>query len=179
MSGTVPPEPPFDDVPGAGGDGDQSWRYPPPPVGSANYAPWWKRVVAVMLDGLVLGAPMGLVGSALDLIETVRTADTVRYEPKPALLVLSLVATLVYAALMDGGPRGATVGKMAMRLQVRDAENGGPIGPKRAVLRRLVYLALFYAFVIPGLVNGLSPLWDRRRQGWHDKVAGSIVVTAA
>jgi uncharacterized RDD family membrane protein YckC len=144
-----------------------------------SLAPWWRRGVAWLLDGLVLGAPVGILGSLLDLVETVRSADTVRYEPKPALLILSFVVTLAYSALMDGSARGATIGKMAMRIQVRDAHTAGPIGPARALIRRLIYLLLFYTFIIPGVLNALSPLWDARRQGWHDKAVRSVVVNAA
>ena len=67
---------------------------------------------------------------------------------------------------------------MAMKIQGRDAQTGVPIGPGRAALRRIVYLVLFYAFVLPGVVNALSPLWDRQRQGWHDKAARSVVLNA-
>ncbi len=180
MSDAPPPTPP----PPEDSDGDERWRYGPPgeSPGGANptesYAPWWKRVVAVLLDGLVLGAPIGIIGYQLDLLETVREGDFVRYEPKAGLLVLSFVASIVYAALMDGGPRGATVGKMAMKIQVRDAQTGGPVGPGRGALRRLVYLLLFYVYVLPGIANALSPLWDKRRQGWHDKAVRSVVVNA-
>ena len=59
-----------------------------------------------------------------------------------------------------------------------DAENGGAIGFGRAALRRFVYQVLFLPFGIPGLINALSPLWDRRRQAWHDKVANSVVVNS-
>ncbi len=40
-------------------------------------------------------------------------------------------------------------------------------------------------FLIPILgfflwvAEGLTPLWDRRRQAYHDKIAGSMVVNAA
>lgn len=176
MSDALPPPPPA-----AGGDDDAPERYGPPADAvpyDESYAPWWRRVVATILDGLVLGAPIGILGAQLDLVETVRTGDAIRYEPTTGLLVLSFVASIVYAALMDGGPRGATVGKMAMKIQVRDAQTGGAIGPGRGALRRLVYLLLFYAYVLPGVANALSPLWDKRRQGWHDKAVRSVVVNS-
>ena len=38
-------------------------------------------------------------------------------------------------------------------------------------------MTVFYIFlVIPYVLDNLAPLWDKRRQAWHDKVAGSIVV---
>ena len=176
MSDALPPPPPPRD-----GE-DERWRYGPPadaPAGAVGTpAPWWRRAVAVLLDGLVLGAPIALIGFQLGLVRTVEDGDITRYEPEPGLLVLQLIASVLYAALMDGSLRGATVGKMAMKIQVRDAAVGGPIGPGRAALRRLVYVALFYAYVLPGIANALSPLWDKRNQGWHDKAVRSVVVNS-
>jgi len=173
MSDALPP-PPRD------GEDDEPWRYGPPtdaPGGAAAMpAPWWRRAVAILLDGLVLGAPIALIGFQLGLVRTIEDGDITRYEPESGLLLLQLVASVVYSAIMDGSLRGATVGKMAMKIQVRDAAAGGPIGPGRAALRRLVYVGLFYAYVLPGIANALSPLWDKRRQGWHDKAVRSVVV---
>ncbi|MFP5319699.1 MAG: RDD family protein [Acidimicrobiia bacterium] len=176
MSDALPPPPDRADDAG----GDERWRYGPPgdtpPGGAGTAAPWWRRAVAFLLDGLVLGAPIALIGFQLDLVRTVETAEFTRYEPESGLLVLQVIAVVIYAAIMDGGPRGATVGKMAMKIQVRDAQTGGPIGPGRAAMRRLIYVALFYAYFLPGAANALSPLWDKRRQAWHDKAVRSIVV---
>ena len=65
---------------------------------------------------------------------------------------------------------------MAMGIQVRDAEIGGPIGFGRAIGRRFVYEILWYLLFVPGLINALSPLWDSRKQAWHDKAARTVVV---
>ncbi|MGH9279267.1 MAG: RDD family protein, partial [Acidimicrobiales bacterium] len=93
--------------------------------------------------------------------------------------LVGLVVAVVYSGLLDGSSHGQTVGKMAMRLQVRDATVGGPIGFRRAAVRRFIYQCLFLALAIPGVVNALSPLWDRHRQAWHDKAVGSVLVNAA
>jgi hypothetical protein len=39
----------------------------------------------------------------------------------------------------------------------------------------MIYLFTF-ACVLPLLLDYLSPLWDQRRQAWHDKVVRSVVV---
>ena len=180
MADALPPPPPSED-----GEGDERWRYGPPgdvPGGALpteSYAPWWKRLVAYVLDALILAAPVALVGFQFDLLEAIREdGEIVRYQPKQGLVYLSLLVSVVYAAAMDGSSRGATIGKMAVKIQVRDAQTGGPIGPVRGGLRRLVYFLLFYAYVLPGIANALSPLWDRRSQGWHDKAVRSVVVNA-
>ena len=158
---------------------DASWKYPPPPAqaGPAGRpAAWWKRAVAYFLDGLVIGAPAAVFGIMTGLAQFVRDGDQVRFEAEPALLLLSAVATVLYSAVMDGGPRQASVGKMALKIRVGDADSGAPIGFGRAASRRLMYLGLFYAIVLPGVVNALWPLFDVRRQAWHDKAVRSVVV---
>ena len=60
-----------------------------------------------------------------------------------------------------------------MGVRVADAVTGAPIGYKRALIRRLGYY-------LGGIVFYLGWLWvlfDSRRQAWHDKLAGSVVVT--
>ncbi|MEW6154814.1 MAG: RDD family protein [Actinomycetota bacterium] len=181
---SVPPPPPSSSSDGLPApDARQAADWPPPPPDAApskvgQPAAWWRRVIAYFVDGLIVGAPLVVLGISLGLAEFVRDGDMVRFEAQPLLLMLSVAATVGYSALMDGGPRQASVGKMAMRVLVADADTGGAIGPRRAALRRLVYLGLFYAFVIPGVVNALSPLWDRRRQAFHDRAVRSVVVNA-
>jgi hypothetical protein len=75
---------------------------------------------------------------------------------------------------------------MALGISVRDEAMGGAIGPQRAGIRILVLypeILLSWLPVIGALagvytiVAALSPLWDDRRQGFHDKVAHTDVIT--
>ena len=42
----------------------------------------------------------------------------------------------------------------------------------------MLYVFGGLSFIGVGAVNFLWPLWDVKRQSWHDKVAGTIVVRA-
>lgn len=93
----------------------------------------------------------------------------------PLALALALVAT--QAALL--GLRGATPGMALTGLRLEAAGTGGPIGLP-AALRRQAVLALAGP---PTFGLGLATLaWTAatdptgRRRGWHDEVAGSVVV---
>lgn len=172
--------------------------YPPPPAGYAppqygapqDYQPqaqaqpaaWWRRLVAIILDGILLAVPIGILGAVagLSTVETDPFTDEVTIDQAAlsALSFLSIIIGLVYSGLMEGGPRGATVGKMAMRIRVVDIDSGGPIGFGKAALRRFIYNILFYLLFVPGLINALSPLWDKRGQAWHDKAVNSVVIDA-
>lgn len=67
----------------------------------------------------------------------------------------------------------ATPGKMIMRLKVVDAKTEGKISFLQCIVRALAYF-------VSGLCFGLGFFWigiDKRRQGWHDKLADTLVVT--
>lgn len=68
--------------------------------------------------------------------------------------------------------RGATPGKMAISARIVDADTGANLTTKQSVIRYLGY----FVSLVP---IGVGLLWvglDRRKQGWHDKMANSVVV---
>ena len=74
---------------------------------------------------------------------------------------------------------------MALGIAVRDEATGGAIGPQRAGLRIIVlYPGILVGWVpilgslagLYSIVAGLSPSWDSRRQGFHDKAAHTDVI---
>ena len=179
MADTSPPPSGWEPEPSAG-----YGAYPPPPppnTGTPPYAPWWRRLLAGLLDWFLVAVPVGILASVFGLVEVARDVegDLVLVSGSSSLSLLVFLAALVYSGLMDGSQQGATVGKLALQIQVRDATVGGPIGFVRALGRRFIFLILFRLLVIPGLLNALSPLWDARRQAWHDKAVKSVVVNSA
>lgn len=70
---------------------------------------------------------------------------------------------------------GATPGKMAMSARIVDADTGAPLTTTQSVIRYLGYFVSLVQF-------GVGYIWiafDRRKQGWHDKMANSVVVRPA
>ncbi len=92
-----------------------------------------------------------------------------------AAVVLGAIVSGIYWVLLVGGPRGQTIGMRATGIAVRDATTDTSIGRGRALVRYVVIFALGL-LVVPVLIDYLSPLWDRRRQAWHDHAADSVVV---
>ncbi|MEP7737615.1 RDD family protein [Nocardioides sp. 31GB23] len=94
-------------------------------------------------------------------------------------LVLGWVLALQVALAVLLGLRGLSPGKALLGLRVVSERTGGPVGVAPALLRGLVVgLA-----GVPTLLLGAATLaWtsaadrDRRRRGWHDHLAGSVVV---
>jgi uncharacterized RDD family membrane protein YckC len=122
-------------------------------------ASWRRRAAAVVLDGVVLA---GLVLFTL-------VAAGVPVEE------LFVAPRAIYDTALIGS-RNQTLGKMALKIQVVDAQTAAPIGYLRAFRRWLSTATLWALFTVPGIVDHLWPLRDARKQTLHDKFAGSVVV---
>lgn len=140
-------------------------------------APWWARLVAFVIDELIVLIPCGVILSVAGGSTTVSQGHYSVSSKQWVGIGLAFIVTLGYFSFLDGSRRGQTVGKMAMGIAVRDVDNGGPIGAGRSLGRRAFFFATYLGFGILFVVNALSPLWDPHRRGWHDKVARSCVVS--
>lgn len=81
--------------------------------------------------------------------------------------ILPAIAIIIFWAY-----KSATPGKMALKLTIVDAKTGGPPSTGQLIGRYFGY----YISIIP-LFLGL--IWvgiDRRKQGLHDKIAGTVVI---
>ena len=67
---------------------------------------------------------------------------------------------------------GGTIGQRVLGMRVVNASTGQPLGIGRALLR-------FVGYIIAEAVIFIGLIWigiDSRKQGWHDKIAGSLVI---
>ena len=68
--------------------------------------------------------------------------------------------------------KSATPGKMATKLIIVDAKTGGKPSTGQFIGRYLAY----YVSVIPLFLGIIWVGIDKRKQGWHDKLAGTVVI---
>jgi uncharacterized RDD family membrane protein YckC len=149
----------------------------------APLAPWWKRLAAILVDTAILGFVVYLAVAAVTIAAHRTTSSQSTNISGGDLagallgsaLVLSLPAAVYYAA-MNGSRRGQTLGKMAMGIAVRDARSGAALGFWRALGRFGITFVFAMALYVPYVMDSLAPLWDRRRQAWHDRVVHSVVL---
>jgi uncharacterized RDD family membrane protein YckC len=143
--------------------------------------------VAIIIDWAVLGggyfvllAVIGILVKGSQNGPTTNTNQNQSGSLAWGFLILFILASFpnaVYFGFMNGSKRGQTVGKMAMGIAVRDARTCQRVRFWRAVGRSLISGVVFQLLAeIPFVLDSLAPLWDKRRQSWHDKVAGTIVV---
>jgi len=80
---------------------------------------------------------------------------------------------------MCGSARGQTLGMMCVGARVVDLRTGTPIGYARALGRGAFEYLMTVVLFIPWIIDMLFPLWDPMHQTLHDKVVGSIVISAS
>lgn len=165
-----------------------------------------RRVIAYLVDGLivsmiVLAAGWSYVQSLLTtysefIDEALIAAESGSAAPDPVALAtaidgpvtvlaaIGLVVNLIYFCGFWKW-RAATPGKLLLGLRIRRWDAPGPLG-WGTVLRRwagmnlgallgLIPIVGFLGVVWP-FADLLWPLWDKRRQALHDKIATTVVV---
>jgi uncharacterized RDD family membrane protein YckC len=88
---------------------------------------------------------------------------------------LTVILAIAYATILSGGPRGQTVGMMAVGVRVVRLDSRGVLGYRTAFWRSLLE-QLFRLTVVVWIVDILFPLWDGKRQTLHDKATGTVVL---
>lgn len=151
-----------------------------------EHAGFGVRLLAAIIDGILLGIVFGVIngvfGTALGVGSSFMNPENLSDEAAAgflfAMLGGSLLLTFIntvlswaYYVIMTGA-KGATIGKMIMKLEVVD-ENYQKISYGRAALREII------GKFVSSLVFCLGFLWiifDDKKQGWHDKIAKTYVV---
>lgn len=152
------------------------------PIPGAVPASMGKRLLAHVIDTVaaLLAGGAFLAAAVLErLLPTTRDGSPADARMLVTGLLLLLAVTTVqwwYA-----GSRGFTLGKRAVGLRMLSVATGRPVGLRRALVRMLVVAAGVLVLGVGQLAVHASPLWDRngRRQGWHDRAAGVMVVDVA
>lgn len=146
----------------------------PPPDGT-RYASWGRRLAAVAIDGVIL-ATVVITTALVAGVPIERLNEEIRSEGGIVAVLLFVVPEAVYDTLMIGS-RNQTLGKMAMKITVLDAGDGRTsIGYPRAFARWATTNLFLALWLVPGVLDHLWPLRDRRNQTWHDKLVRSVVV---
>ncbi len=133
---------------------------PGQPPAAMAYAGFGKRLLAVILDGIILSIPAVGLGFALSFGRSGGSGS-------------NLLLAIVYEALLIALWNGQTIGKLAMGIRVVTA-NGAPVPVGMAFARAGMK-------IVSGAALGLGylwMLWDPDKQTWHDKVAKTYVVKA-
>jgi uncharacterized RDD family membrane protein YckC len=157
----APQVPAAPSVPGAvpgwsatGGQGAPSGYagYGPPDAAAPVFAGFWIRLVAYVIDAVI----MGLLSAT----------------------IIGIVVAIPYMPVM-WWKKGATLGQKAMGLKVVRAADGGPVDGMSAFIRFIVFIVeALAASILIGLLGFIWAAFDKRKRAWHDMVAGTVVIFA-
>lgn len=138
-----------------------------------QYAGFWVRLAAQLIDGvlwLLVSLPILYLvyGDAYFGVNEPPVVG-VFFGVFDALMSLILPIVLVVVFWLK---KGATPGKMLFGLKVLDSKTGNHLTLGQAILR-------YFGYFLSGLVFALGYIWaafDKKKQGWHDKLAKTVVV---
>jgi len=162
------------------------------------YGGFWRRVGAFVIDSLLLLPLLCLLlrwaygpayldsNPSVQQLQVLLTALRTGTLPDPETLLTLSQATgptgMADPLISYGVPallivsfwllRRGTPGKLWLGMEVVDAATLGPLGVGQSIGRYLGY----FVSLIP---CGLGLLWiglDAKKQGWHDKLAGTLVI---
>jgi uncharacterized RDD family membrane protein YckC len=122
-------------------------------------------------DGVGFGPRLGAFALDALLVFVVAGPLVALFTGRAGAPFLFVVAPMI-AAIFCWHRYGATPGKITFSARIVDARSGG-----RPSLGRLAVRAIAYIISAAPLFLGFA--WiaiDRRKQAWHDKIAGTLVI---
>ena len=146
---------------------------------TSEYGGFWRRVLAFIVDGLIIGAIMLPFGIGLGLAHLAAafshedvTSDMLASMFAASMMVwlIRVVVSWLYGAGFESSRFQATPGKMLVRVKVTDLE-GGRISFARATGRQV-------GKWVSGIILGIGYLlvaFTDRKQGLHDMIASTLV----
>lgn len=170
---------------------------PPGPAPGYVYVGFWRRFFATLIDGVLFAIVYWILFAIL-----ISRADTsswrvfLELDPvtgRPLASDAEILAAMrdffgVWIGLAAIGWllhflylvifwswRGGTIGQLLLGIQVRREADGQRIGIGTAILRYIGYIISIWVFYL-GLI---WVAFDARKQGWHDKIAGTLVIRRA
>jgi len=153
------------------------WDARPPDALAVGYGGFWIRVVAYIVDGILLNIVFGVLSVVMgvSLMPTrFSNMDSVdALTSMGQLQLVSLVVTWLYFALLESSARGATVGKMIFGLRVV-TDQGNRLSFLHATGR---FFAKFISAIILCIGFIMVAFTDRKR-GLHDIIASTLVIKA-
>ncbi len=133
-----------------------------------EYAGFWIRVAAALIDSvliLIIVTPIlvAIYGDAYWAHSTL----LIGFWDLLFTYILPAAAVVVFWVY-----KSATPGKMATKLTIVDAKSGGKPSTGQYVIRYIGY----YAAMLPLFLGIIWVGIDKRKQGLHDKLAGTVVL---
>lgn len=135
---------------------------------NTEYAGFWIRTGAALIDTVLL---LMIILPLMTLIYGMAywESDTLYFGSWDLLINYVFPAI---AAILFWIYKSATPGKIVLRLKIVDARTGLKPSNGQLIGRYFAY----YVSMIPLMLGIICVGIDKRKQGWHDKLAGTVVI---
>jgi uncharacterized RDD family membrane protein YckC len=133
------------------------------------YAGFWLRFCAMIIDSILfilLLIPLPLIYGFGQYLNSGPLSYLGVWHILLELILPIILTILLWLRF------SATPGKMFLKLKIVDIKTSGPINFRQALIRYIGYLPSFYCL----LLGILWVAFDKRKQGWHDKLASTAVI---
>jgi uncharacterized RDD family membrane protein YckC len=144
---------------------------------SIQYAGFWLRFVAFIIDSAILWVPAFLLQLGANMLLAVRPTGRFAFNnihlmaPMAGVWAADVVMRWLYYAFFEASEFQATPGKLALGLIVTD-EEGSRLGFGRATGRYFGKLLSGFILYIGFMMAG----WTQKKQALHDILAKTLVV---
>tara|TARA_B110000211_G_C13867262_1_gene459219 strand:- start:269 stop:703 length:435 start_codon:yes stop_codon:yes gene_type:complete len=133
-----------------------------------EYAGFWLRVGASLIDTILM---MVIIVPVLSMIygKGYWASEAVFLGAWDLLFnyIFPAIVVIVFWIV-----KSATPGKILLDISIVDAKTGGKPSNGQLIGRYFAY----YISVLPLMLGFIWVGFDKRKQGWHDKLAGTLVV---
>lgn len=132
------------------------------------YAGFWIRTGATLIDSILMLLIISPILTAIYGASywTGKSLVMGRWDMLFNYVLPALVVILFWIY------KSATPGKLITGITIVDAKTGGKISTGQCVGRYFAY----YVSMIPLFLGFIWIAFDKRKQGWHDKLAGTVVI---
>lgn len=137
-------------------------------MSTPSYAGFWIRFLAFIIDTLLIVA---LVVPILFIFFDPGELERTEFTFTPAYFFLDYVIPAV-AFITFWIYKSSDPGKMVFGIKIIDEKTGGKPSNGQMIGR-------YFGYYVSGILLMLGFIWiafDKRKQGWHDKLAGTLVV---
>ena len=133
-----------------------------------HYAGFWIRLAASAVDSILLAAA---IFPLLIAFYGKTYFDSDKFIQGPADFLLTWIFPIL-AIMVFWFAKSATPGKILFRLLIVDAKTLQKPSTKQFIIRYLGY----YVSALPFCLGFIWIGFDKRKQGWHDKLANTLVI---
>jgi uncharacterized RDD family membrane protein YckC len=131
-----------------------------------------RRLIATLIDGILLAFFTFLVAFAIGFVgifvQMFKPNDTLALQG--LIIICGVILSVIYY-VGSWSKSGQTLGNTLLGIKVVSKDGSG-LSWGKAFLR-------YFGYIVSGILWSIGFLWvafDRKRQGWHDKIAGTYVI---